>query len=282
MFYTLLMCAILAGFGDSDVISKIFEEARRNFVFANDIHQSEKTPLLYEFYDDNNRVWLYSVDENGVVGEPLPCFVLNKVEDYDDRTGVLTMFSGGYEVESDSLITVSHDVRHLRFKDSLLLKEEAITYVYLLKDNHFSEVKGDTVVKFEIDNIEKYYGGSTSIAKENNISQEASAEEDELVLAHFPGGAQALLGYIESELKYPEEANGAQGKAKCEFVVDKEGNIKHVRIVKSSGNEYLDREAIRVISNMPKWIPTTSKSGETSSQGFTLPITFRIRKEDDI
>lgn len=93
----------------------------------------------------------------------------------------------------------------------------------------------------------------------------------------FPGGDQALMQYIIKEVKYPEDAKkaGIQGKVYVSFVVSKDGNVRNAKIAKSA-NPSLDKEALRVISAMPKWTPGKEKGANVSVQ-YTLPINFALK-----
>lgn len=93
----------------------------------------------------------------------------------------------------------------------------------------------------------------------------------------FPGGFSEMQRYIATNLKYPAEAmdNGAQGRVIVDFVVRKDGSITDVK-VKRSVYPSLDKEAIRLVKSMPKWIPG-KQNGEAVSARFTLPVTFRAR-----
>lgn len=95
-------------------------------------------------------------------------------------------------------------------------------------------------------------------------------------MPEFVGGGKALMEYITKELQYPAEAKekGIQGRVVIQFVVDKEGNIKHPQIVRNI-DPLLDKEAVRLISNMPKWQPGKVK-GENVSVKYTLPVMFRL------
>lgn len=93
----------------------------------------------------------------------------------------------------------------------------------------------------------------------------------------FPGGDAALMKYLASHVKYPKDAeeNGIQGRVICTFVVERDGSITGVRIVKSA-QFLLDREAVRVLKNMPVWIPGTYK-GMPVRVKYTVPVTFRLQ-----
>ena len=111
----------------------------------------------------------------------------------------------------------------------------------------------------------------------------ANTNEDQIFkvveqMPEFPGGTTALMKYLRENLKYPEECakENIQGKAFVEFVVKKDGSISDIKIMKSSGNEKLDNESLRVVSSMPKWKPGMQR-GEVVNVRFSLPIMFRLQ-----
>lgn len=95
----------------------------------------------------------------------------------------------------------------------------------------------------------------------------------------FPGGTEALLEYLRSNLQYPERCkeNKIQGRVIITFVVNKDGNIVEPAVIKSAGPEgvELDVEALRVVSSMPAWTPGKQK-GEAVRVQYTVPITFKL------
>ena len=93
----------------------------------------------------------------------------------------------------------------------------------------------------------------------------------------YPGGMGALMQYLSSHIKYPAiaEENGIQGRVICTFVVERDGSITDVRIAKSV-DPSLDKEAMRVVSSMPRWIPG-KQNGSAVRVKYTLPVTFRLQ-----
>lgn len=114
------------------------------------------------------------------------------------------------------------------------------------------------------------------------VKTEAQTEPDDKPfdvveqMPEFPGGQEALMQFLRQEVKYPKEAEekGLQGRVVVRYIIEKDGSISEVEIVKSV-NEYLDAEAIRVVNAMPKWKPGKQK-GEPVRVKFTLPVTFRL------
>lgn len=108
--------------------------------------------------------------------------------------------------------------------------------------------------------------------------------DDEKLMIHivesvpeFDGGIEALYKFLGENIVYPEAAkkDSIQGRVILQFIVDRDGSIQDVVVVKSSGNSLLDEEAIRLVSAMPKWIPKKEK-GQPVRSKYTLPIVFKI------
>lgn len=72
----------------------------------------------------------------------------------------------------------------------------------------------------------------------------------------FPGGHEALLDYINKNRKYPADAyeQGIEGRVTCSFVVNADGNISHIRVIKGC-HKSLNTEAVRLLTEMPSWQP---------------------------
>ena len=94
--------------------------------------------------------------------------------------------------------------------------------------------------------------------------------------ASFPGGMANCLKFLSENVKYPEDCKkeGIQGRVIAQFIIDKDGSIKDVKIVRGA-HPSLDKESIRVIESMPKWTPGKVK-GEPVKCQYTLPIAFKI------
>ncbi len=109
-------------------------------------------------------------------------------------------------------------------------------------------------------------------------------EEEEVVfvvvetMPEFPGGQQALFKYLSENVKYPviAQENGIQGRVICQFVVNKDGAIVDVEVVRSGGDPSLDKEAVRVIKSMPKWNPGKQR-GKAVRVKYTVPVNFRLQ-----
>ena len=93
----------------------------------------------------------------------------------------------------------------------------------------------------------------------------------------FPGGMTALMKFLGDNIKYPviAQENGIQGRVITNFVVERDGSISDVQIVRGQ-DPSLDKEAIRVIKTMPKWKPGQQR-GKPVRVRFTLPVVFRLQ-----
>ena len=96
-------------------------------------------------------------------------------------------------------------------------------------------------------------------------------------MPEFPGGMQEMMRFINENIVYPVEAaqKGIQGRAICQFVVEKDGSISNVVVIRSSGDRDLDNEAIRVVQSMPQWKPGKQR-GVPVRVKYTIPVSFRL------
>ena len=93
----------------------------------------------------------------------------------------------------------------------------------------------------------------------------------------FPGGTGALMSFLSSNIKYPVVAqeNGVQGRVIVGFVVERDGSITDVKVMRSV-DPSLDREAQRVVRAMPRWKPG-KQNGSAVRVKYTVPVVFRLQ-----
>lgn len=96
-------------------------------------------------------------------------------------------------------------------------------------------------------------------------------------MPEYPGGQACLLQYLSDKVRYPRvaEKNGIQGRVICTFIVERDGSITDVKVVKSI-DPLLDEEAVRVLSKMPKWKPGMEKETPVRVK-FTVPVQFKLQ-----
>ena len=98
-------------------------------------------------------------------------------------------------------------------------------------------------------------------------------------MPQFPGGPAAMMKFIADSLRYPSVVctGGVEGRIVVRFVVDCKGNIVNPLVVRSV-DPLLDREAIRLVKSMPKWIPGR-QNGKPVCVIYNVPIRFKLYEE---
>lgn len=96
-------------------------------------------------------------------------------------------------------------------------------------------------------------------------------------MPQFPGGEAELMKYLSTHIKYPTMAmeNNIQGQVVVQFVVQKDGSIGEVKVVRSKDPD-LDKEAVRVVKTLPKFIPG-KMNGQAVNVWYTLPVRFKLQ-----
>lgn len=128
-------------------------------------------------------------------------------------------------------------------------------------------------------------GGAVLKATQQIITQEPPKHDEptnkvfDVVeqMPSFPGGNGALMQYLANNIKYPVVAqeNGVQGRVIVSFVVEKDGSITDVNVVRSV-DPSLDREAQRVVRSMPRWNPG-KQNGSAVRVKYNVPVSFRLQ-----
>lgn len=142
--------------------------------------------------------------------------------------------------------------------------------------NNAIDKDSEYIVPDSVDeNISNLNSNQAKIKK--HVHQKKNNEEKvyEVVeqMPSFPGGQEALMTYINHNIKYPEEDCG-QGRVTVSFIVEKDGSITNATIRRSVDSAF-DREALRVISSMPKWIPGKN-NGRKVRVRFNVPVQFKL------
>ena len=142
--------------------------------------------------------------------------------------------------------------------------------------NEISSAKVSDLASFMKAEVEKSLETPpvTSLAPQDSVFQ--VVEE----MPEFPGGMQAMMQFIASNVKYPSIAqkNGVQGRVITQFTISKDGSITDAKVLRSV-DPYLDKEALRVISAMPKWKPG-KQGGKAVATRFTVPVVFRLTGDE--
>ena len=154
-----------------------------------------------------------------------------------------------------------------------------------LSTTEFEIVSDDVEItnKFDLDALTSDVNGEVYVPTVEIKEQVVEVEEEEEIFqvveqtAMFPGGYQALNKYLRDNIKYPQQAKetGTQGKVFLTFVVEKDGSITDIKILRDIGSG-CGEEAIRVVKSMPKWTPAKQR-GKTVRQQFNLPVSFALQ-----
>lgn len=141
-------------------------------------------------------------------------------------------------------------------------------------------VEDDVEIEDELE-IEDTEADQETAVEIVEIDEEEEEEEAQVFfivenMPEFPGGDIELRKHISNNVNYPEIAkeNGIQGKVYVQFVVNQRGVVEQVKIIRGV-DPALDKEAVRVISNLPKWKPG-SQRGKPVKVSFTVPINFQL------
>lgn len=96
------------------------------------------------------------------------------------------------------------------------------------------------------------------------------------VMPEFPGGMQGLFEYMQNNVNYPKEAKNQkiEGRVIVSFIVEKDGSISDVHPL-TAVHPLLDKEAMRLVNEMPRWKPGTEK-GKAVRVSFALPVSFKL------
>ena len=117
---------------------------------------------------------------------------------------------------------------------------------------------------------------TNAMAQSKKAANEKVLEKAE-VMPEYPGGDQAMMQFVAENVKYPQDAIDKEisGRVLVSFVVEKDGSIGDVKVVKGIGGG-CDEEAVRVVNTMPKWKPGMDK-GKPVRVSYMMPITFKLQ-----
>ena len=146
----------------------------------------------------------------------------------------------------------------------------------------FTIVSDDEEVTSAVATVSEDLGQINKVVWVPPVVETEKVEEDVIhvtaeIMPEFPGGMAALMKYLGANIKYPtiSQEMGSMGRVIVQFVVDKDGTITNPAVVRG-GDAYLDKEAIRVISPMPKWKPGV-QNGKKVRVKYTVPVVFRLQ-----
>ncbi|KAA9353737.1 M56 family metallopeptidase [Larkinella humicola] len=232
--------------------------------------REQLTELVTPVSDEKGTVSGKVIDNDG---QPLPGATLIV---RNTTSGAQTDLQGRYElknVPSDAKIVASF-----------------VGYVSQVKDVAGKKTL-DFALQTKVDSLRPVvvvgYGSSTKPANPAPAKPEANTLSGKVESfsaieqnPEFPGGLPALGAYLSKNIRYPAEArqNGTQGTVFVQFTVNLNGDIQGLRVKKGIGSG-CDEEAVRVVSQMPRWTPGM-QSGKPVMTQYVLPIQFTLEKDD--
>ena len=208
-----------------------------------------------------------------LVGLVIALFIVWRVfehRSYDKQT--VDTFARQVEVIEEEMVEITKQEQP---KPQIQAPKPQVTQIQVV-DNE-AEVE-DIELNAEVDQneiIEEYVYEAPEIEDEEIVEEEVflSVEEN----PEFPGGPAKLLEYVQKNLKYPMMARESdiQGKVFVGFVVEKDGSISNVKVLRGIGGG-CDEEAVRVVQSLPKFKPGKQR-GNPVRVAYTLPIVFRLQ-----
>lgn len=108
------------------------------------------------------------------------------------------------------------------------------------------------------------------------VGMTAFAQEGIIQEAQFPGGAEAFVKYLSTEVEYPKQSmdNGEDGIVYIRVAISEKGEVSNPEVLRGI-SETLDNSALKAVKNMPNWIPAKDKDGNVASTA-VIPISFRL------
>ncbi len=149
-----------------------------------------------------------------------------------------------------------------------------VTQIKIVEDD--VEVEDDLDIDVEADDATEFEEYIPPEEEEEEVEEQQIFQVVEN-MPEFPGGRAALMKYLATNIKYPPYAKeaGIQGRVFINFVVETDGSITAVKVLRGIGGG-CDEEAIRVVKNMPKWKPGMQR-GKPVRVSFNLPVKFTLQ-----
>ena len=185
----------------------------------------------------------------------------------------------------DEYIKVAEQCNNEMVEFAEMFEEEIIAFAATLTEEQmvaYDEKLGQALAEFETacaQRVELLLADCELVEEEveGELIFDVAEEQPE-----FPGGMTALMDFLSENIKYPQISldNGSHGRVIVRFTVNSDGSIQDVEVAESSGDICLDKEAVRVVGMMPKWIPGREE-GKPVRVKFVLPVNFRLGDDDE-
>jgi TonB family protein len=267
---------------DSEIERKLI--IQHEMVHTKELHYIDlwlsKLLCIVHFY--NPFIWLYS----RAMQTNCEFIADNRIFEHTDHKREYINLLVKYSIEKASFPISLHFSYSLTLKRIKTMKQKKSTRLSLAKNLIIVPLAGLILVGYaQPKNNNPNKSETTVIANDGNTSQQGNSiktPSDDVIftiveqMPQFPGGGKALNEYLSENIRYPIEAQKAktQGMVICQFIIEPNGKISNVTIVRSI-DKYLDNEVIRLIESMPNWQPGIQR-GIPVRVKYTLPVNFKL------
>lgn len=209
-----------------------------------------------------------------LVGLVVSLFIVWRVFEYKSYDKqVAEIFERTTEVIEEEMVEITKQEQP---KPQTEAPKPQVTKIEIVEDD--VEVEDDLDLNAEVSQdeiIEEYTYEAPAMEEEEIVEAEIFKVVEEM--PEFPGGAAKLLEYIGKNVKYPMMARESdiQGKVFVQFVVEPDGSISKVQLLRGIGGG-CDEEAMRVVQSMPKWKPGKQRGAPVRVQ-YMVPIVFKLQ-----
>jgi protein TonB len=189
-----------------------------------------------------------------------------------------TVETNKFDWDFDRGTLIDEDIYEVKIikEETEVKKTKIITPIFVSDDADIPDE--DLDINAEVDETTK----NNLNNQQEFVNIEIQAEDNKIydfvqIPPRFPGGEKALYAFLRHNLKYPHLAReiGLAGKLLVGFVVQKDGTIKDIRIIRGIGSG-CDEEVIRVINKMPRWEPGI-QGGKKVNVNFHMPVSFKLQ-----
>lgn len=193
---------------------------------------------------------------------------------------VITPNSNDSIANAQKMVVEDTDADSIEDTDDAINMDSVMAEMVYVDGSPYSDVSvGETAVDgtTQASTLEKTAKGESE-EKQSQQSETSNKVHDVVEqMPSFPGGDAALMRFLSTNVHYPAvaEENGIQGRVVVTFIIERDGSISDVKVVKSV-DPSLDKEAVRVIESMPRWKAGT-QNGEPVRVKYTMPVTFRLQ-----
>lgn len=209
-----------------------------------------------------------------LIGLVVSLFVIWRVFEYKSYDKqVAEVFERKAEVIEEEMVEITKQEQP---KPQVQAPKPQVTQIEIVEDD--VEVEDELEIDAEVSQdevIEEYVYEAPEIEEEEIVEAEVFKVVEEM--PEFPGGAAKLIEYIGKNVKYPMMARESdiQGKVYVQFVVEPDGSISKVQLLRGIGGG-CDEEAMRVIQSMPKWKPGKQRGAPVRVQ-YMVPVIFKLQ-----